>query len=349
MPDNNYGMVNMIGGLIMTKKVKFRKIETELPSDAIITQISNIDDNTRYANFEVSVHLKKIQEMEDTMFALLDIHDKSDSMKALLVGDKSENFTSVLNGIKDGFTYRMCGMVTTINDDVDDVELPFIDEIRDKKILLIRALQYYPDPIFNSNAEVNELFGVPIEDLYDYNLKQAYDLVKEHTDYLDGILINDVRDIKFSLYGNVIILLNKGDVILDGKKVLANIKLLSFRNGYVILAISNDRIIHCLTCNNDGIAFITNNDYEYKKILVTPLSLIALTYENDIRFYGDLIDIVIDHSRFVNIEDIGYVEENNDIVVIKNGLPYSLLYEHDYSGKVPEVMVEGELDDVVII
>ena len=64
MPDNNYGMVNMIGGLIMTKKVKFRKIETELPSDAIITQISNIDDNTRYANFEVSVHLKKIQEMD---------------------------------------------------------------------------------------------------------------------------------------------------------------------------------------------------------------------------------------------------------------------------------------------
>lgn len=333
----------------MTKKVKFRKIETELPSDAIITQISNIDDNTRYANFEVSVHLKKIQEMEDTMFALLDIHDKSDSMKALLVGDKSENFTSVLNGIKDGFTYRMCGMVTTINDDVDDVELPFIDEIRDKKILLIRALQYYPDPIFNSNAEVNELFGVPIEDLYDYNLKQAYDLVKEHTDYLDGILINDVRDIKFSLYGNVIILLNKGDVILDGKKVLANIKLLSFRNGYVILAISNDRIIRCLTSNSAHTLFMNNNDSTYKKILVTPLVVVALTNEGDIKFYGDILDTTIDYHRFIGIEDIGYVEENSDIVIIKDDLPYSLLYEHDYFGEIPDVLVEGELNDVVII
>lgn len=333
----------------MPKKVKFRKIETELPSDAIITQISNIDDNTRYANLEVTVHLKKVQEIEDTIFALLEIHDKSGSMKAFLVGDKSEKFTSVLNGIKDGFTYRMCGIATTISDAVDDIELPFINEIKDTMILFIRALQYYPDPIFNSNAEVNELFGVPIETLYDYNLKQSYDFVKEHTNYLTDISINDVRDIQFSLYGNVIILLSNGDVLLDGKKVLSNIKLLSFRNGYVILAISNDRIIHCLTCNNDGINFIKNNENKYKKILVTPLSLVALTCENDIRFYGDLLDIVIDHRRFVSIEDIGYVEENNDIVVIKDGLPYSLLYEHDYSGEVPEVMVEGELDDVVII
>lgn len=331
----------------MTKKVKFRKIETELPSDAIITQISNIDDNTRYANFEVSVHLKKIQEMEDTMFALLDIHDKSDSMKALLVGDKSENFTSVLNGIKDGFTYRMCGMVTTINDDVDDVELPFIDDIKGKKIFLIRALQYYPDSMFNT--EVNELFGVSIESLYDYNLKQAYDLVKEHSDYLDDILINDVKDIQFSLYGNVIILLSNGDVILDGNDVLSNIKLLSFRNGYVIFAISNDRIIRCLTSNIAHALFMNNYDSTYKKILVTPLVMVALTNDGDIKFYGDILDTTIDYHRFMDIEDVGYVEENNDIVVIKDGLPYSLLYEHDYFGEIPDVLVEGELNDVVII
>lgn len=331
----------------MTKKVKFRKIETELPSDAIITQISNIDDNTRYANFEVSVHLKKIQEMEDTMFALLDIHDKSDSMKALLVGDKSENFTSVLNGIKDGFTYRMCGMVTTINDDVDDVELPFIDDIKGKKIFLIRALQYYPDSMFNT--EVNELFGVSIEVLFDYNLKQAYDFVKENTDYLDEILINDVRDIQFSLYGNVIILLSNGDVILDGNNVLSNIKLLSFRNGYVIFAISNDRIIRCLTSNIAHALFMNNYDSTYKKILVTPLVMVALTNDGDIKFYGDILDTIIEYHRFLNVEDIGYVEENNDIVVIKDGLPYSLLYKHDYFGEIPDVLVEGELNDVVII
>jgi len=178
-------------------------------------------------------------------------------------------------------------------------------------------------------------------------LKQAYDLVKEHTDYL--VDINDVKDIQFSLYGNVIILLSNGDVILDGNDVLSNIKLLSFRNGYVIFAISNDRIIRCLTSNSNHALFMNNNDSTYKKILVTPLVVVALTNDGDIKFYGDILDTTIDYHRFMDIEDVGYVEENNDIVVIKDGLPYSLLYEHDYFGEIPDVLVEGELNDVVII
>lgn len=331
----------------MTKKIGIRKVETEMPSDAAISQIATLSDNDKHITLKVSVQLKKIQEIESATFALLDIKDKSGCMQALLFGDNGKEFTSLLSSIKDGFTYRIGGNVATISEDTEDVELPFIDDIKGKKIFLIRALQYYPDSMFNT--EVNELFGVPIEALFDYNLKQAYDFVKENADYLDDILINDVRDIQFSLYGNVIILLSNGDVILDGNNVLSNVELLSFRNGYVILAISNDRIIRCLTCNNDGIAFITNNDYKYKKVLVTPLLLVALTYENDIRFYGDILDTTIDYHRFMDIDDIGYVEENNDIVVIKDGLPYSLLYEHDYSGEVPEVMVEGELGDVTII
>lgn len=331
MPDNNYGMVNTIGGLIMLKKIRIRKVETEMPSDAAISQIATLSDNDKHVTLEVSVQLKKIQEIESTTLALLDIKDKSGCMQALLFGDNGKEFTSLLNSIKNGFTYRIGGNVATISDDTEDVELPFIDDVKGKNIFLIRALQYYPDSMFNT--EVNELFGVPIEVLFDYNLKQAYDFVKENTDYLDDILINDVRDIQFSLYGNVIVLLSNGDVILDGNNVLSNVKLLSFRNGYVIFAISNDRIIRCLTSNSNHALFMNNNDSTYKKILVTPLVVVALTNEGDIKFYGD----------------IGYVEENNDIVVIKDGLPYSLLYEHDYFGEIPDVLVEGELNDVVII
>lgn len=331
----------------MTKKIGIRKVETEMPSDAVISQIATLSDNDKHVTLEVSVQLKKIQEIESTTFALLDIKDKTGSMKALLFGDNGKEFTSLLNSIKDGFTYRIGGNVATISDDTEDVELPFIDDIKGKKIFLIRALQYYPDSMFNT--EVNELFGVSIEVLFDYNLKQAYDFVKENTDYLDDILINDVRDIQFSLYGNVIILLSNGDVILDGNNVLSNIKLLSFRNGYVVFAISNDRIIRCLTSNIAHALFMNNYDSTYKKILVTPLVMVALTYENDIKFYGDILDTIIDYHRFMNIEDIGYVDENNDIVVIKDGLPYSLLYDHDYSNEVPDVLVDGELDDVVII
>lgn len=325
----------------MTKKIGIRKVETEMPSDAVISQIATLSDNDKHVTLEVSVQLKKIQEIESTTLALLDIKDKSGCMQALLFGDNGKEFTSLLNSIKDGFTYRIGGNVATISDDTEDVELPFIDDIKGKKIFLIRALQYYPDYMFNT--EVNELFGVPIEVLFDYNLKQAYDFVKENTDYLDDILINDVRDIQFSLYGNVIILLSNGDVILDGNNVLSNVKLLSFRNGYVIFAISNDRTIRCLTSNIAHALFMNNYDSTYKKILVTPLVMVALTNDGDIKFYGDILDTTIDYHRFMN------VEKNTDIVVIKDGLPYSLLYEHNYSGEAPEVMVEGELDDVVII
>lgn len=331
----------------MTKKIGIRKVETEMPSDAVISQIATLSDNDKHVTLEVSVQLKKIQEIESTTLALLDIKDKSGCMQALLFGDNGKEFTSLLSSIKDGFTYRIGGNVATISEDTEDVELPFIDDIKGKKIFLIRALQYYPDSMFNT--EVNELFGVPIEALFDYNLKQAYDFVKENADYLDDILINDVRDIQFSLYGNVIILLSNGDVILDGNNVLSNIKLLSFRNGYVIFAISNDRIIRCLTSNIAHALFMNNYDSTYKKILVTPLVMVALTNDGDIKFYGDILDTTIDYHRFMNVEDIGYVEKNNDIVVIKDGLPYSLLYEHDYFGEIPDVLVEGELNDVVII
>lgn len=329
----------------MTKKIGIRKVETEIPSDAVISQIATLSENDKHVTLEVTVQLRKIQEIEDTTFALLDIKDKTGSMQALLFGDDGKEFASLLNSIKNGFTYRIGGAVATISDDTEDVELPFIDDVKGKKIFLIRALQYYPDSMFNT--EVNELFGVSIESLYDYNLKQAYDLVKEHTDYL--VDINDVKDIQFSLYGNVIILLSNGDVILDGNDVLSNIKLLSFRNGYVIFAISNDRIIRCLTSNSNHALFMNNNDSTYKKILVTPLVVVALTNDGDIKFYGDILDTTIDYHRFMDIEDVGYVEENNDIVVIKDGLPYSLLYEHDYFGEIPDVLVEGELNDVVII
>lgn len=250
----------------MTKKIGIRKVETEMPSDAVISQIATLSENDKHVALEVSVQLKKIQEIESTTLVLLDIKDKSGCMQALLFGDNGKEFTSLLNSIKNGFTYRIGGNVATISDDTEDVELPFIDDVKGKNIFLIRALQYYPDSMFNT--EVNELFGVPIEVLFDYNLKQAYDFVKENTDYLDDILINDVRDIQFSLYGNVIVLLSNGDVILDGNNVLSNVKLLSFRNGYVIFAISNDRIIRCLTSNIAHALFMNNYDSTYKKILV---------------------------------------------------------------------------------
>lgn len=43
----------------MTKKIGIRKVETEMPSDAAISQIATLSDNGKHVTLEVSVQLKK--------------------------------------------------------------------------------------------------------------------------------------------------------------------------------------------------------------------------------------------------------------------------------------------------
>lgn len=83
--------------------------------------------------------------------------------------------------------------------------------------------------------------------------------------------------------------------------------------------------------------------------MITPLVLIALTYNGNIKLYGNLVDEIVDYTKYFDVDDIGYVEENDEIVVIKNDKVYSLFSGIDYSNKVPEVMVDGKLNDIVII
>ena len=194
-----------------------------------------------------------------------------------------------------------------------------------------------------------KLFGVDIVKLYNYNLDKAYNFVKDNTDYLIDVPIEEVKDINFSAYKDIIILLRDGAVILNGNKCLTNIKTLAFISGLSIFAISNDHVITSLTGEDGLYNFINNDNYKYRKIIVTPLVIVALTHEKDIRLFGTLCDRVVDYQLYFNVDDIGYVEENDDIVIIKDGKVFSLFHEHDYSNEKPDVLVEGPLDDLEII
>lgn len=194
-----------------------------------------------------------------------------------------------------------------------------------------------------------KLFGVDIVKLYNYNLDKAYNFVKDNTDYLIDVPIEEVKDINFSAYKDIIILLRDGTVILNGNKCLTNIKTLAFISGLSIFAISNDHVITSLTGEDGLYNFINNDNYKYRKIIVTPLVIVALTHEKDIRLFGTLCDRVVDYQLYFNVDDIGYVEENDDIVIIKDGKVFSLFHEHDYSSEKPDVLVEGPLDDLEII
>ena len=194
-----------------------------------------------------------------------------------------------------------------------------------------------------------KLFGVDIVKLYNYNLDKAYNFVKDNTDYLIDVPIEEVKNINFSAYKDIIILLRDGTVILNGNKCLTNIKTLAFISGLSIFAISNDHVITSLTGEDGLYNFINNDNYKYRKIIVTPLVIVALTHEKDIRLFGTLCDRVMDYQLYFNVDDIGYVEENDDIVIIKDGKVFSLFHEHDYSNEKPDVLVEGPLDDLEII
>lgn len=189
-----------------------------------------------------------------------------------------------------------------------------------------------------------ELFGIDIVEVYDYSLDKAYNLIKDNTDYLDNISINEVKEIKFSSYKDIIILLRNGILLVNGKVKLENIKIIWSLSGTSIFAFSNDNIITCLVGESEATKFINSNNYKYKKIIITTLTMVALTYEKDIKVFKTLVDDVIDYNRYFDIDDIGYVEENEDIVVIKNDKVYSLFVKYDYSNDFPSVMVEGEIE-----
>lgn len=189
-----------------------------------------------------------------------------------------------------------------------------------------------------------ELFGIDIVEVYDYSLDKAYNLIKDNTDYLDNISINEVKEIKFSSYKDIIILLRNGILLVNGKVKLENIKTIWSLSGVSIFAFSYDNIITCLVGESEVTKFINNNNYKYKKIIITTLTMVALTYEKDIKVFKTLVDDVIDYNRYFDIDDIGYVEENEDIVVIKNDKVYSLFVKYDYSNDFPSVMVEGEIE-----
>ena len=126
----------------MTKKIGIKKIETSIPCDVFVSSIDGIVGASKGVNLDVYFTSKKIYELEDTMFVVLDMYDGTGEMKALLVGNRDKEFTSLVDGIKidADVRYRISGNVS-IPSDTDDVELPFMNDIKNNKLFCIYAFQ----------------------------------------------------------------------------------------------------------------------------------------------------------------------------------------------------------------
>ena len=219
-------------------QIGIKKIETKVPYDAFISSIDGIVGETKGVNLEVYFTSKKIYELDDVMFVLLNMYDNNSEMKALLVGEKSNNFISLVDNIKHGLKYRISGNVSIVQEELDDVELPFMDELKNSKLFCIYALQCYSDTIYG--IDLNE-FNSCID------IQEEYEVIEKYTDYLKDISKDEVKDIKVSCYNEIVILLNDGTLFVNGKKKLDNIDMLHYINSHTICSISKDNIITAIT------------------------------------------------------------------------------------------------------
>jgi hypothetical protein len=198
----------------------------------------------------------------------------------------------------------------------------------------------------NDYEEV-KLFGEDIDVVYFFDLNTAYNFVNKNTNYLENITIDEVKEIKFSYYKDIFILLKNGVLIVNGEETSHDIKTLGIDGGMYVFSISNDNIITCLTGNWKTTQFINNNNYKYKKIVMNGLGIAALTHENIIKYFGAFIDGFIDYTNFYDVDDIGYIEETEEIVIIKQDKIISLFANEDCTHE--NVLTEGAGERFVII
>lgn len=149
----------------MTKKLGVKKIETTIPYDTFVSSIDGVAGAVKGVTLDVYFTSKKIHELENTMFVVVDMYDSTGEMKALLVGNRDKDFTSLVDSIKinDDVRYRVSGNIS-IPVETDDAEISFMNELKDNKLFCIYALQRNPKL---RHLELKQLARTEIEKVRD--------------------------------------------------------------------------------------------------------------------------------------------------------------------------------------
>ena len=104
-----------------------------------------------------------------------------------------------------------------------------------------------------------ELFGLDIVKAYELSLDEADTFIKSNTNYLNNIDLNSIKDIKFSCFKDIYVLLKDGNLYIDGEYVFNNIKSLGLWYGVNIFAITNENIIISISGNDSDTEFINKH------------------------------------------------------------------------------------------
>ena len=94
-----------------------------------ISKVGNVVDKVKNATFEVIIKDIQITETDNDIAVIMEVQDETGTMKALLVGEREEEFTKVVNSLKIGSKYCIRANVSMLD-----------DELISGKTLIIKAI-----------------------------------------------------------------------------------------------------------------------------------------------------------------------------------------------------------------
>lgn len=89
-----------------------------MTNETTISKIGNVVDKVKNATFEVIIKDIQIVETDNDIAVIMEVQDETGTMNALLVGEREEEFTKVVNGLKIGSKYRIRANVSMLDDEL---------------------------------------------------------------------------------------------------------------------------------------------------------------------------------------------------------------------------------------
>lgn len=155
--------------------------------------------------------------------------------------------------------------------------------------------------------------------IYNMPEEERMDYIRNFTNGLKDIDENDVKQIETDYYNKVFVLLNNGNLYIDGELIDNKIKQIYMLDGMRLYKISEENIIKPIYGDDifdDMDKYINNSNCSYKKVVTTTLNLVALTEEGQIKaLCGISTGFGIEPENFKNVEDIVIIQETEDVEV----------------------------------
>ncbi len=151
--------------------------------------------------------------------------------------------------------------------------------------------------------------------LFDNGKIKPIDYIKDNTNYLSKFNEEDIKDIKADCHNKLYILLKNGDLYFENE-IIKDINYLYQMDYLEIFAITNDKKIICL--NNEKFQEYFN-DIRYDKVITYLFGIVAL-YKGEVKIALNYeVSSCINFQNFMNVEDIGVDDNDNEVYVKKNG------------------------------